>query len=192
MAELNSMQERLQPMLERLQRLLDRRDIEDALLRYYRGMDRFDEDLMLSAFHPDAIEHHGGTAEGNAWEVSRRLLRVAATFSKAHIHFLGNISIDFTGADTAQSEAYFHAVSRIEDDRGRRDYVVMGRMLDRFERRDGEWRIAERLLVRDVDRVDPVVEVAPDTPRTVRGRRDRGDPSYRQEPKQGRTGGQQP
>jgi hypothetical protein len=85
---------------ERFQRLLDRQEIEDALRRYYRGADRFDEALMCSAFHRDATERHGGTAEGNAWEVSRQLLRIAATFSKAHIHFLGNISVDFVAADT--------------------------------------------------------------------------------------------
>ncbi|HXC38526.1 MAG TPA: hypothetical protein VN667_06230 [Burkholderiales bacterium] len=60
------------------------------------------------------------------------------------------------------------------------DEARLRRLLDRFERRGGEWRIAHRLLVRDVDRIDPVVEVAPDTTRTVRGTRDRGDPSYRQ------------
>jgi len=171
------------PGEDRLQRLLDRRDIEDALLRYYRGADRFDEALMCSAFHPDATEKHGGTAEGNALEVSRELLRVASTFSKAHIHFLGNVTCEFEGADIAHTEAYFHAVSRIDDAKGRRDYVVMGRLIDRFERRGGEWRIAHRLLVRDVDRIDPVVEVAPDTPRTVRGARDRSDPSYRRQAK---------
>ena len=161
----------------RLQRLLDRTDIEDVLVRYYRGLDRFDEELMLSAFHPDAIELHGGTAEGNAWEVSRKLLKIARSFSTSHTHFLTNFQVDFTDADTAFTEAYALAVSRRGDEQGRRDYVFMGRLVDRLERRNGEWRIAHRLLLKDVERVDPVA-VEPDKSRTVRGTRDRTDPSY--------------
>ena len=38
----------------RIQHLLDRQDITDCLTRFSRGMDRFDRDLFLSAFHPDA------------------------------------------------------------------------------------------------------------------------------------------
>ena len=38
----------------RLERMLDRQDILDCLTRFSRGMARFDEELFLSAFHPDA------------------------------------------------------------------------------------------------------------------------------------------
>ena len=34
--------------------LLDRQDILDCLIRFSRGMDRFDRKIFLSAFHPDA------------------------------------------------------------------------------------------------------------------------------------------
>src|SRR5258706_15970873 len=100
---------------QRLERLLDRQDIQDAIHRYYRGMDRFDEDLMCSAFHPDATERHGGWAEGNAWEVSHRLLETAGDFSTAHTHFVTNLTIDFTGSDSARTECYLFAVSRLDD-----------------------------------------------------------------------------
>ena len=39
----------------RLEQLLDRQEILDCLLRFCRGMDRFDRELFLSAFHSDAI-----------------------------------------------------------------------------------------------------------------------------------------
>ena len=39
----------------RLDRLLDLQDIVDCLTRFSRGMDRFDRELVLSAFHPDAV-----------------------------------------------------------------------------------------------------------------------------------------
>ena len=41
--------------LARLELFLDRQDIIDCLTRFSRGMDRFDRDLFLSAFHPDAV-----------------------------------------------------------------------------------------------------------------------------------------
>lgn len=169
------------PVDARLQRLLDRAEIEDVLKRYYRGLDRFDLELMLEAFHPGARERHGGWGEGDAAEVSRRLLETASTFSSSHIHFLSNVMVDFEGEDRASCEAYLHAVSRIEGTGGRRDFVFMGRLVDRFERRDGCWKIIDRLLVKDVDKIDPVVEITrdPDGSKTVRGRRDRQDPSYR-------------
>ncbi len=40
--------------MARFERLSARQDISDCLTRFSRGMDRFDRDLFLSAFHPDA------------------------------------------------------------------------------------------------------------------------------------------
>ncbi len=38
---------------------MDREAIRDCLLRYARGVDRFDRELIVSAFHPGAIDVHG-------------------------------------------------------------------------------------------------------------------------------------
>jgi SnoaL-like domain len=52
-------------------RYLDRQDIHDCLVRFSRGMDRFDRDLFLSAFHPDATiaagDFVGGPKELYDW-----------------------------------------------------------------------------------------------------------------------------
>lgn len=45
MAELNQAE---------LRTLLDRAQIHDALMRYSRGVDRGDGELVVSCFHPDA------------------------------------------------------------------------------------------------------------------------------------------
>jgi hypothetical protein len=42
-----------------VQELIDRQRIWECLLRYTRGMDRLDRDLVLSAYHPNAMEDHG-------------------------------------------------------------------------------------------------------------------------------------
>src|SRR6266545_4470820 len=42
-----------------VQELIDRQRIWECLLRYTRGMDRLDRDLVLSAYHSDGMEDHG-------------------------------------------------------------------------------------------------------------------------------------
>ena len=48
------------PTLEHMiAELWDREQIRQCLHRYARGVDRFDRELILSAFHPDALDEHG-------------------------------------------------------------------------------------------------------------------------------------
>ncbi len=43
-----------------LQDLIDKQAIREVVLTYCRGIDRLDFDLVRSAYHPDAIDHHTG------------------------------------------------------------------------------------------------------------------------------------
>ena len=58
----------------------------------------------------------------------------------------------------------------------RHDLVIGLRYVDRLERRDGEWRIADRVCAFDWSRIDPIVGEWEFPPEAVRGRRDRDDP----------------
>jgi hypothetical protein len=53
------------------------------------------------------------------------------------------------------------------------------RYVDVIERRDGEWRIADRRCAFDWTRNDPVTAEWELPPQAVVGRRDRNDPVYR-------------
>ena len=44
---------------EQLQRLIDKDAIRDCVLAYARGLDREDETILLSGFHPHACDDHG-------------------------------------------------------------------------------------------------------------------------------------
>jgi len=49
-----------------VQALIDRQEILDCELRYCSGVDRSDREMLLSAYHPGAMDDHGafvGTAE---------------------------------------------------------------------------------------------------------------------------------
>jgi hypothetical protein len=45
--------------VRRLRKLSDRQEILDCIHRYCRAIDRFDRELLISVYHPDAIDDHG-------------------------------------------------------------------------------------------------------------------------------------
>ena len=89
----------------RLLDLLERQDITDCLHRYARGMDRFDKELLLSAYHPDAVDDHG-TFVGSPAEFWDHFHAVHTNYNSGHHHSLSNISIDLQG-DIAHVETYY-------------------------------------------------------------------------------------
>ena len=151
--------------------------IRDVLMRACRGVDRLDAALLLSAYHPGALDHHGGydgPAEGFVrWVFENHVGRVLSS-----THQLANILVELDG-DVAHSESYVFVTQRLTVDEVLHDKLSHGRYLDRFERRGGEWRIAERWVVLDWQRFDPVGEASALLPsRTERGFRSRDDRSY--------------
>jgi hypothetical protein len=126
----------------RLALLLDRQDILDCLLRFSRGMDRFDRELFLAAFHPDAVIAAGVFVGDpvNLYDWARGLHEQGQ--SATH-HNLLNHSCDIDG-DTAHAETYYLFVGRNRDDT---NWLAGGRYIDRLERRDSVWRIALRTTV---------------------------------------------
>jgi hypothetical protein len=130
-------------------RLGDVRAIEEVVLRYCRGIDRLDLDLVRSCYHPDATDTHGtfsGTVDEFVAWVGGLLRRYDATFHLVANHLVDFASADPTGeADVAVSETYGVAHHRSSDPDPRRNLTVGFRFVDRFERRDGRWRIAERV-----------------------------------------------
>ncbi len=125
--------------LARLEQLLDRQDILDCLTRFSRGMDRFDGELFLSAFHPDAViaagEFVGGPVPLYEWASN-----LHETGQVSTNHNLLNVTCEIDG-DTAHTETYYLFVGRNRDGT---NWIAGGRYIDRLERRGGAWRIALR------------------------------------------------
>jgi len=155
----------------------DRLAIHRTLLQYCRGVDRHDLDLIKSAFHSDAEANHGAALRGNAWEIWVRLFREPERTLSSQ-HHLTNEYIDVKG-DVAYGETYFLAYFVRLSSEGRHELRTMGgRYIDRLEKRDGTWRIADRLSVVDWEKTEPTPPPSDDDLR-VRGRRDRQDASFR-------------
>ncbi|WP_018637889.1 nuclear transport factor 2 family protein [Parafrankia elaeagni] len=164
--------------LARLSEVLDRQDILDALTRFSRGMDRFDRELFLSAFHKDAViaagSFVGGPAELYDWAAPMHEQGQAATH-----HNLLNVTYDIDG-DTAHTETYYLFVGRNRDET---NWIAGGRYLDRLERRDGEWRIALRTNAIEWSGLVPTLDIpfkdVPDVHLNGTPGRGASDPSYR-------------
>jgi hypothetical protein len=127
-------------------------EINEALARYCRGIDRCDLETLKSVFWSDAITDYGdGDAKAWAWceNVVTALRRMEHTQ-----HAISNVLIDLHG-DTANVETYCRAYHETRADNGFREMMVGGRYLDRFMRRNGEWRILHRQYVMDFNQNGP-------------------------------------
>jgi SnoaL-like domain len=138
----------------KLQTLLAKQEIHEALMRYCRGIDRGDESLVLSAFHPDARDNHVGVEE-LASERFPRSVALAKETMKWTSHNICNELIQVYG-EVAHSESYLIAYHRLEHEGRDLDWILGARYVDRFERRNGSWRIAHRTVVFDWQRLDEV------------------------------------
>ena len=140
-------------------------------------MDRFDRELFLSAFHPDAMiavgEFVGGPKALYDWASVMHAQGQSATH-----HNLLNHSVEIDG-DLAHCETYYLFVGRNRDET---NWVAGGRYLDRLERRNENWKIAFRTnaiewsgLVTTINL--PFAEV-PDLHLNGLASRSKDDPSY--------------
>lgn len=150
------------PFPPRIQALLDKQEIQDLMVSFARGMDRAEENLLRSVFHPDASVDFGpGIFQGSMHEFIAWALDVRGGM-KATQHMIGNIRTDLRG-DTALCETYFMIWHRLDKSTGKEDFFLAGRYLDKLERRpsgaSGVWKIAHRKQVKDWTRTMPVAEL---------------------------------
>ena len=132
------------PDLEAMVReLYDKQKIREVPARYCRGVDRMDRALFLSAYHPDAIDDHGFFV-GGPEDFWARVNHYHTTAQSTHQHIVTNHWCELDGG-TAHGETYWLFASL--DPQGNNLSIGGGRYVDRMEKRDGEWRIAQRKCV---------------------------------------------
>lgn len=175
------------------ERIADRMQIQDMMYRWCRSVDRLDFDAMRTVFHPDAIDTHGaynGGVDGLVDWIRNR--HGTIPFS---MHAVSNMLIEFAGPDLALVESYVRTTQRYPAEAaqalaalaggkapsGAMDLLTCSRYVDRFERRNGEWKILARTLVADWKQVVPVAADAPQAvPGWESGRRDPDDFIFRE------------
>ena len=161
-----------------IQAIVDRDTVRQILLRYFRGVDRWDRELIASAFHPDAVIRMGPDRVLSGSDGPDEMLSAMAGMPiVSQMHLVGNMLIDVV-SDVAATETYAVSIMVLANMPDGRVMRVRGRRyIDRFERRRGEWGIVERFVTVEWARFDDV----DDASFTVDewSRRDTGDVSYR-------------
>ncbi len=167
-----------------LEELEARTAIEDCLKRFARAVDRQDWSLARTLYHEGAFDDHGffkGPPDA--------LLAHIATLH-AHqdhsMHFNTNVLIEFLAKDRAFVETYVLVLQRYRagapnapaGSEGLRN-LASARYLDRFEKRDGEWRVAHRTVVFGDLAAEPVKEAPGFPPEYTVQKHGMDDPLYR-------------
>jgi hypothetical protein len=163
---------------EMLSALAAKQEITEVLFLYCRGCDRADETALRACFHPGSIHAHGGFkgASADFIDLAMRIVRPL----KSSSHMITNVMIELDG-DRAVSECHFLAHHRRDkaDGSGEEDMFLKGRYLDRFEARDGAWKIVSRTGLHDYQRVqEPADQGLASAPADQRGRKKPDDPIY--------------
>lgn len=165
----------LESLAKDIRSLKDRAEIEDCIQRYCRGADRLDAELLLSAYHPDAIDDRGEAFTGSPAEFVEWLFPQLRTLAGSS-HTVCNTLSEVDG-DTAHTESYIIFAVWAHGQEGGEGFASMGtaRYVDRLERRDGKWGIVYRECLMDMtfraSIGSPLVGV-------ILGARDRSDRSY--------------
>lgn len=147
---------------------------------YCRAVDRGDLELLKSCYHADGRDDHGFFS-GRGWDFAEYVMPTLAQLELS-IHSLSNPLIDLHG-DKAFVETHWSVIHRLKRNGKVTDLWHQGRYLDEFERRNGQWRILNRVSLLDAERSIDAVNfqsfVPSGKPRRVHaGRRWHFDPVY--------------
>lgn len=126
--------------------LLEREQILQCLVRLARGEDRRNAEMITQSYWPDSITDYG-VFKGDFQAYLDWVVPGAPQIPVTQ-HVLGQSYVELEG-DSAKVETQVTSYHRVDMGEEHRDTVIGGRYLDRLEKRDGEWRIAERTMLYD-------------------------------------------
>jgi len=158
--------------------LKDRQDIYDCLVRYCRGVDRLDREVLLSAYHPDAVDDHGFFV-GGPEAFADFFFSFHSENQNSTNHMITNHTMELEG-DVAHCETYwlYAGMNKAEPELT----LAGGRYVDRMERRDGRWGIAARKCLMDWSGKPGETGLSPEVSEMLKGSgvvsRDKRDASY--------------
>lgn len=144
-------------MTDALQRLVDESEIRRIRRLWAFARDQGDWDTVASLFHPGAkvsISWYAGPAEGFV-AASRKMFGAARPETRSK-HWFGNDRLTLNGS-RATLETDVEVRGRDLIDGLLFDFRYEGRFFDRFEKRDGAWKIAQWTCLYDSDHLEPMV-----------------------------------
>lgn len=134
---------------QKVQLLMDERDIRNIIYRDCRAKSRGDSDLMRTCFFDDALDHHQPFFDMPFSDLADMVQEGIKATGEMIQYVALQILVAIDG-DVAKVESYVQS-AKIFHQRSPDGHKILRlsgmRMLDRIERRGGEWRIAERQFV---------------------------------------------
>ncbi|RME65983.1 MAG: nuclear transport factor 2 family protein [Alphaproteobacteria bacterium] len=127
--------------------VLAKQHLHELLMAYSRGVDRADDALLASVFHEDATVMTGAF-NGAARDFVPFIMNLMRNQLKLAFHSVANEWFEVAG-DQAVGESYAIALAVAPGNDGDRDVLTGGRYIDKFERRNGAWKISSRSFVTD-------------------------------------------
>jgi hypothetical protein len=149
----------------------DKMELLELLHRYCRAIDRRDYDLLRTVYHLDGIDDHGGLYSGSAEDFIVKAVPQGLAPYAITTHQIMNATFKVDG-DRAEGESSV-LCAHISKDDPLDNTIVSGRYLDKFERRNGEWRILHRKTMSDWSNVPGGLD-----PEQPQGKTNRDDLSY--------------
>ena len=142
-ANLKSLLSRIDALEAAQARRHDLDEIHAVLARYTRAVDWLDEALLATVFWDDADIDYG-FFRGRALEFRPMLMDIERGLAKRW-HSAPNVTVTLRG-DVADVASYQLSISSVPGDPtpGTRLMCAVGHYLDRLERRQGRWGIAQR------------------------------------------------
>ena len=140
------------PSAAALQLMLDKMALHELVQNYCRAVDRRDYALLESVYHPDSIDDHSPMFKGSGPEFVRWIPSSVEKFELTQ-HIIANASFVVDGT-IAEGECYIVAY-HLSKNEPQRETIAHGRYLDRYEKRDGVWRILYRKIVYDWSEARP-------------------------------------
>jgi hypothetical protein len=161
-----------------LKELIDRQKIWDCLLRYARGVDRLDRELMLSAFAENALIDQG-SFKGSRDALADWVLVYHAQNQTLTQHMMTNHYCEING-DVAHTET---CVAYYGTNPQGKDAFAVGRYIDRLVCEANDWLIVDRVCTTEgaanLDKNDLLAALKPVFGSIAVPTRNRADPSYR-------------
>lgn len=168
-------------MNDAVQTLIDKQAIMELSYQYSRACDRLDSDLLTSVYWPDGTDDHG-IFKGSAFEYVAWVIDFLSGWVSTH-HDNTNILIDLSSDGLkASGEVHWTGFYQLDIDGVSHDNLAVGRYIDRYEKRNGAWRILHRTCVSDWSRMQPTMNDLRNNPdQSLVGKRGQEDLVYQRE-----------
>ena len=143
MTELAILTQQVETLSRQVDELTSRAAIRDLVSNYCLGFDSHDWDRFISIWHEDAVWDIGppfGILSGHQ-EIHQAVREALSPFWRESHHLSTNLLLTFESPDVAQGVCNVDCMGASVEDEVQ---MVGATYTDRFERRNGTWKIARR------------------------------------------------